>query len=282
MQTITFDELLNMPVSDLPVKTQNDAWYDGTKYMHDFAREVMVPVLSKLLKPSEQETAATETYFRMFLLLESIIALNKVRHFQSVDSATRSLFELWLDLEIIARDKTGEAAKLYREFPELERFRVAGQVVKFSDDNPRALEMDISPQRAFHSNPARQKKFGCFKKRAHWTGKGARDRAKAIGQEAMYIEAYPVLSWHVHAGATGTSGMSREALERIFGFSHSVVQRIFVTATSTCAKLTKISALEYFDEWMRGLRLKTGELMTTEQIKLLRTRRQQASTTSTA
>lgn len=49
MSTVTFDELLNTPVSVLPQKTIVDAYYDGTKYMLEFSREVMIPVLGTLL-----------------------------------------------------------------------------------------------------------------------------------------------------------------------------------------------------------------------------------------
>jgi hypothetical protein len=44
MTTITLDDILqtmNEPVSDLPLKTIIDAYFDGTKHMHDFGREVL-------------------------------------------------------------------------------------------------------------------------------------------------------------------------------------------------------------------------------------------------
>jgi uncharacterized protein YkwD len=93
----------------------------------------------------------------------------------------------------------------------------------------------------------------------------------------MYVEVYPLLSWYVHAGATGTAGMSKGDLESMFGLSHSLIQRIFVDATATCAKTTKISSLDYFSAWMTSIKLKTGELTVTEQIKLLETKRKQAT-----
>jgi hypothetical protein len=98
MTVVTFDELLNATVSDLPLKAIVDAHFDGTKCMHDFSCEVMVPLLKTLLSPSPQEVAVMDTYYKMSLLLRSALVMNTLDHFQSVASLTRSLFELWLDL----------------------------------------------------------------------------------------------------------------------------------------------------------------------------------------
>jgi hypothetical protein len=219
MPTIPFDDLVNMPVTDLPAKTLVDAFYDGTNYMNDFGREVMHPLLKSLLSPSPQEIAIRDTYYKMSLLLRSILALNRLDRFQTVASVTRSLFELWLDLIVLVGDATGDAVRRYNEFPEIERYRVAEQLIKFSNSKPQALRMDISAQRAFHDDPQRGQRIaslapantkGRHQYPDHWTGKNVRQRAIDSGQEQMYVEAYFLLSWYVHAGATGTAGMSRE------------------------------------------------------------------------
>jgi Family of unknown function (DUF5677) len=284
--TITFDELMNAPDSDL--KTLVDAYFDGTRYMHDFSsREVMVPVLKMLLSPSPQEIAVRDTYYKMCLLLRSALVMNNLEHFQSVASLTRSIFELWLDLKILAKDQTGEDVRKYNEFPEIERYRAAEQLVDFADANPQVLKADTSAQRAFLANLKRKQRVDAAvgtkapgKRRypEHWARKSVRARAGSLGQEAMmYVEVYPLLSWYVHAGAPGTAGMSKGDFESMFGFCHSVIQRIFVDATATCAKTTKISSLDYFSDWMTSIKLKTGEFIVTEQIKLLDAKRKQAT-----
>jgi hypothetical protein len=57
--------------------------------------------------------------------------MNSLDHFQGVASLTRSLFELWLDLSILTQDAT-EAFRKYNEFPEIERYRVAEQLIRFA------------------------------------------------------------------------------------------------------------------------------------------------------
>jgi hypothetical protein len=73
--SITLDDILqtaNEPVSDLPLKTIIDAYFDGTKHMHDFSREVMIPQLKSLLLPTAQEVAFRDIYFKMYLFLGSV------------------------------------------------------------------------------------------------------------------------------------------------------------------------------------------------------------------
>jgi hypothetical protein len=270
------------PVSDLPYKTIVDACFDGTKGMHDFSTEVMIPLCKGLLSRSQQENAVIDTYYKMTLLLRSSLALNTLDHFQTVASLTRSLFELWLDLKILAQDTTGDAVKRYNEFPEIEKFRAAEQMVNFSAAHPQSWRTDISAQQAFLTDSGRAQRVANAKAKTrsgrlpeHWTEKNVRARACSVDQEAMYVEAYPLLSWYVHAGATGTAGMNRASLEPVFGFSHYLMQRIFLDATATCAKVTKISKLDYYDDWMRGIELTTGKLIAQVQINLLRQRQTQ-------
>jgi hypothetical protein len=284
MTAVTIDELLD--ISDLPVKTLIDAGFDGTKYMHDFSCECMLPVLKALLSPTPQEVAVRDTYYKMTLLLQTALVMNTSDHFQSIASVTRSLFELWIDLKILAQDTTGEEVRKYHEFPEIERYRTAEQMVKFVDAHPQALRMDISRQRVFHADPERAVRIAKVKTRrkdrklpAHWTDKDVRSRARSVGQEAKYVEAYPLLSWYVHAGAAGTAGMNRQALDGVIGFCHGRIHEMFVDATSTCAKATKIANLECFDGWMKGIKEKTGELIIQEKMRLLEAKRKQPQTT---
>jgi hypothetical protein len=97
----------------------------------------------------------------------------------------------------------------------------------------------------------------------------ARDRARSAGQEALYVEVYALLSWYVHAGAAGTAGMGKDALESVFGICHGLIRRMFLDAIEVCATATKISELAEYPGWMTRLERKTAELIVSEQRKLL-------------
>jgi hypothetical protein len=270
------------PVSDLSLKTIIDAYFDGTKHMYDFGREVMIPQLKALLGPTAQEIALRDIYFKMHLLLGSAITMNRLDHFQSVAALTRSLFELLLDMKIVAADKTGDRVQRYNEFPEIERYRRAEQLIAFDTAHPGQIKQDLSAQRAFVSDPARHARITTAigpRKRYpdHWSGMNARDRARSVKQEAVYVEVYALLSWYVHAGAAGTAGMGKDALESVFGVCHGLIRRMFLDAIEVCAKATKISELAEYPGWMTSLETKTAELIVSEQRKLLDAKRAQAA-----
>lgn len=206
----------------------------------------------------------------MYLFLGSAITMNRLDHFQSVAALTRSLFESLLDMKILAADKIGDAVKRYNEFPEIERYRRAEQLIAFDARHPSRIKQDLSVQRAFVGDPARQARItsaiGSKRKYPdHWSGMNARDRARHAGEEALYVEVYALLSWYVHAGAAGTAGMSKDALEFVFGICHGLIRQIFLEAISICAKATKISELQEFPRWMTSLETKTAELIVSEQ-----------------
>jgi hypothetical protein len=284
MPTITLDDILqtmNEPVSDLSLKTIIDAYFDGTKHVHDFGREVMIPQLRALLGPTDQEIALRDIYFKMHLFLGSAITMNRLDHFQSVAALTRSLFELLLDMKILAADKTGDAVTRYNEFPEIERYRRAQQLIAFDAAHPGQIKQDLSAQRAFVSDSVRQARIttaiGAKKKYPdHWSGMNARDRARSAGEEALYVEVYALVSWYVHAGAAGTAGMGKDALESVFGVCHGFIRGIFLDAIAVCAKATKISELAEYPAWITSLETKTAELIVSEQRKLLDAKRAQA------
>ena len=103
----------------------------------------------------------------------------------------------------------------------------------------------------------------------------ARDRARRAGQEARYVEVYALLSWYVHAGAAGTAGMGKDALESVFGLCHGLMRRMLLDTVDVCAKATKISELAEYPRWMTSLETKTAELIVSEQRKLLDAKRAQ-------
>jgi hypothetical protein len=186
MTSITLDDILqtqNEPVSDLPLKTIIDAYFDGAKHMHDFSHDVMIPQLKALLRVTAQEVALRDIYFKMYLFLGSAITMNRLDHFQSVAALTRSLFESLLDMKILAADKTGDAVKRYNEFTEIERYRRAEQLIAFDAKHPNRIKQDLSVQRAFVGDPARQARITSAigpkrKYPDHWSGMNARDRAR--------------------------------------------------------------------------------------------------------
>lgn len=290
---VTFDEIEKADVSDLPVHKRVEAFFIGTKVLSEFAKSVIISVLYGQLNLSDREKAISGTYYRMYGWIRSMVVMNRREHFQGAAAAARTLFELLLDLKILATDETSDSVERFHAFPEVEKYRVAKKLVSFRDSHPNSTK-DVSRQRKFLSSPGRKQKndkavikfWGKTKKKGlpkhpkHWTGMSVFERARDLGieYEELYHDAYPLLSWLIHSGSTGYAGLSEDALEAYFGRSHIIAQKTFIEATIICAEEFKISFLiKDLRIILEDIRLTPGKVIVEEQIKILENAKKKAN-----
>ncbi len=282
---ITFDELEKAEVSDLSVKTRAEAFYKGTDAISKFAEKVMVPFLKGQFGLNNKERAIVDTYCRMYAWIRSMVTMNSCIHFQGAAAATRSLFELLLDIKMLANDETGEFIKKFHAFPDTDKFNRAEKIVSFCDEHRNDTQINDSIQRTFVNNVSRKQKNektilryrgknkkGDPKRPKHWTGENVRERACSLGlkYEELYVEIYSLLSWYIHSGSTGYVGLKEKDIENCFGYCHGLAQRMFIEATVICAKEMKLDvAVEWFYKAIENLRLTPGKVLVEEQIKFL-------------
>lgn len=283
---VTFDELEKADVSDLPIRKRVEAFYKGTDAISKFAESVIIPVLKGQLNLNDREIAIVGTYYRMYAWISSMVAMNNPIYFQGAAAAARALFELLLDIKMLGTDQTSKSIQRFHAFPEVEKFRVAQKLVRFCDNHPNTIDRNLTTQRSFINSNERKRnietsirkhwgttKEGKPNRPKHWTGKNIPARAHVLGPEyeELYFEAYPLLSWYIHSGSTGYVGVTQEALQSCFGWSHIIAQKAFLEATLICAQEMKISlALEGLPNMLEDLRLTPGKVLTEEQIKILK------------
>ena len=131
-------------------------------------------------------------------------------------AAARSLFELFLDIKMLADDNTGVLVDTFNAFPEIEKYRVAAKIVNFCDTKAEKVKIDVTHQRAFINKPGKHqaveqtiiKHWGMSEKNKgkpsrpqHWSGLSVADRAKYLGveYEEIYQEVYSIQSWNIHS-----------------------------------------------------------------------------------
>lgn len=281
---VTFDELEKADVSDLPTRKRVEAFFIGTKTLSEFVESVIIPVLHGQLNLNDKEKAISGTYYRMYGWMRSLVVMNHRIHFQGAATAARTLYELLLDLKILATDKTSVSVERFHSFPEVEKYRVAEKLVSFRDSHPNSTK-DVFRQRKFIGSPSRKQKIdkavikswgktkkGLSKYPKHWTGMSVFERARNLGieYEELYHDAYPLLSWLTHSGSTGYAGLKEEALEAYFGRSHIIAQKAFIEATIICAEELKISyVIEDVRTILEDIKLTPGKVIVEEQIRIL-------------
>lgn len=245
-------------IMNLPLEKQVAIFVEGTRSLHGFATQKICPIVITQLGRSRHEDAVSATYGRMCLVVEALAKLGESRHFQMAAMATRSLFELLLDLKILANDP-GAADKFF-DFVDIDKFRKAERLRDFL-----AAHQSIDPQPhhaalAFANDTARRQRLeqlcvghwgatpkGKPKWPEHWSGVNKiKDRAAMAGPEyeEFYRAEYWFQSCYVHAGATGILNLDRETFEKYFAIVHNMAQRLFVEATRIVSSVYPLFQME--------------------------------------
>jgi len=136
--------------SDLPIDIHIKAFCDANKAALEFAKEKIIPILFTQIQLQEKrESAIAGLYCRMYALMSSLVLMRTPIHFQTTASIARSLFELMLDLKILANDKTTKLAEKFEAFTIIEKYYVARNIISFYDTNPKYPKPNLSPMQDF-------------------------------------------------------------------------------------------------------------------------------------
>jgi hypothetical protein len=247
------------------IKNISDKFIGLTNILLSDTRDHFVPIIKNLHIPDgSKQKAISDTYFRMYCWMCSLEMMKDILQFQGVLAASRSLFELFLDIKILSDDSTDELVDKFYAFTAVERYRVAKQTVKFYNDNNITFEYAENKMSDFIDgedskeiiDKAIEKYWGRrtngkleFPK--HWHENSTRLRTKKLDEkeggynyEQFYINIFSVTSWYIHSGGVGIHGVSDEALFAQMGKYHLISQYIFRTATVICSDALKAPSNE--------------------------------------
>lgn len=221
-----------------------------------FSRERLVPQLHGILAPNPRERAAILLFLRMHSWAESMALFDHAKHYQVSAVGARSLFELLVDLLLLAADKDGKDVDRYLRFPEIEKYRVARQRVSFRQRHAEFDIVDPAPLRAFVEAPGKEAEVKAIRlqlwgpdrngkpqTKTHWSGLEMPGRVSRLGPkyESYYNELYSQLSWYVHSGSVGTSDRSAEDFDNVLGLAHWYAGAFFLEAMATVGKQLRIA-----------------------------------------
>jgi len=276
------------PVQPTPVMVAK-SYYCGIEACDLFAKKFVNPVLATQLSPSEREAAILGLYYRIVLYSRSLLVLNNAIHFQSVASATRSIIELYLDLELLHGNAFADGVLRTIAFMEAQKLKAAKKTLKFFDDNPGldpGIDPSVSPldpQRQYvANNEARidaqtaklwgKDSHGRPRLPAHWTGLDVKSRAIKLGKqfELLVNQGYDYRNWLVHTGVAGISGLDSTSFTNLCALSYKTVHECLRGAFRILADELKLrAALEPFDEQLEQLGRIPAWVLLDEKLKSL-------------
>jgi hypothetical protein len=255
------------------VHQKTEGFFRATCKIERFAAEVLNPQLVAILAPSPTEACLIRTYWRMYNWTKSLTRLNDPSDYQAIAAAARAMFEHVVDFEILDRNQSGLEIKRYFNFEQIEKFRVAQNLVQSRSVNPQFVDHDYRALADFIAEPGRSEGIQSLRaeiwagipqrdqSNLHWSGRKLSARTRELGGDYpfLYSELYSQLSWHIHSGGVGSDGMSMEDVESLIGLAHGEGQKFFLRMIERLAKILRIrTAIDRWDEMLEELKLSAG------------------------
>lgn len=235
-------------VESLSVEERANAFYEGTAAIRRLIDDEICSIVLGQISKSDFEQAIAGTLYRIMLLLKGIEQLRDPLHFQIVNATARTVFELVLDLKLLASDQS--LVPKYFAFGRVSNFHKAVQLKSFLDLNPTIDQSRHRDALSFANNAQRKaeierdcqkhwgkKKNGHLIWPEHWSGKDIAARSNDVGIEFLeiYRSQFFIQSLYVHAGPAGIQNISREALIYTFCISHCLIQQMTAIAAQVTA-----------------------------------------------
>ena len=184
--------------------------------LNDFDQLEIRNVIRGLLTPTQREICFTANYYRAFACVETILALNRVKHIQEIASAARGLFEIAVDVALI--DQIPQGPEKMLALIDVEKMRSAQAIIDFKAANPTA-QVDAKTFQEFirlegaRITALRDSLWPNRPDVQHWSLLKMQRRVEKIGQpfnfNEIYTVEYPRLSWYIHSGLTGFANLTR-------------------------------------------------------------------------
>lgn len=244
-------------------------------------------VLQSFLMPTPREQTVLTLLYRAIGCLASIRRLNLAIHLQSVSGATRSLFEIGVDLALLHQDRTDNSVERIEAFKTVEIYRVFKKQVDYYASHPVPEEVNIEQQQNLVAEVKLaeierliQLHWGRGRNRAgnlnwpkHWSAfSDARSRAQAVGDiwEERYVRQYYLLSWYIHPGLTGVTDLPKEHFDHFLSTAHYLVTEMILDCYDVVgSELQLADAIPKWADHLFFLRHAIGLALVDEQLQTL-------------
>ena len=200
--------------------------------LNNFDKLEIRNVIRGLLNPTQREICFTANYYRAFANVESILALNHVKHVQGIASAARGLFEIAVDVALI--DKVPQGPEKMLALIDVEKMRSAQAIIDFKVANPTA-QVDATIFQEFiklegaRITASRDCLWPNRPDVQHWSLLKMSKRVEKLGQpfNELYTVEYPRLSWYIHSGLTGFANLQKESFAFMAGIAFVIAVKSY-------------------------------------------------------
>jgi len=224
--------------------------------IYNFASEKIIPLLANSQGLPRAEAALEVEYGQIYVWTELLVNMKKdPLYFGITLSATRTIFELYLDIQLLKKKNTNDVEKFY-EFPQVSTFRAANKIVNSAKQEGLSLDGLLSDLKNHIDESSNRKKIERIAKKfwgsnkkgeinwpSHWSGMNRLQIARQAGPEThrLYLQIYEPSSWGIHAHPTLVLGKSLDDLHILVALAYAASSQTVVKATRIC--IEQISTL---------------------------------------
>ncbi len=210
-----------------------DVYFKHCEQLEEFFSRLVRDNAGRFSDGGQEHSTYNGSLIRVHGWLRSLCRLNHACHFQAILSASRSLFEIAVDLTILRFDTRNDCAKLLA-WEDSNKFRFAERTVNFAGGNTTDPRVRNATRYISQNRPRidalRNTYWNGHHPRSRWTGNSLdRDAVLADGFDQRgfaeyYNYRYPEVCWSVHGtGLTGVRHLDESTFPGLaaFGFAES-------------------------------------------------------------
>ena len=244
--------MTEMPSTKTPEFAMADAQFAVCQRIEEFIGSSVRPILERTSNGDDDHQTYIGAILRVHAWLRTLGKLNHPGDFQAVLSASRSLFEIAVDLTLMKFDPTCPCAKL-RAWEESAKYHSAERLARFCKDHPSTIPAGSEPVLSFLKQKTRilalrNQFWNGDRHPTRWTGRkldidaAKSDKLRASGFQEYYDARHAQVCWNVHgSGLTGVRTIPAEHFPAISALG-------FIDA-SAFALIACERALQLMDRW---------------------------------
>ena len=131
-------------IPDFTTRELISSYHDGLREAVDFIQSQVIGTLRGQISLSQQEKAIMGIFLRVHALACSLLRLNNRVDFNAVAGIARIIFELLLDLKLLASPNLGQRdLDRFSAFSEVDRFRKAKRILELQEKHPDLVESSL-------------------------------------------------------------------------------------------------------------------------------------------
>ncbi len=198
----------------------------GTQALSEFGHTVMEPVFRSQLALTDRESAIGITFYRLLAAVHTLSDLRKGYQFQAISGETRLIFELCVDIHLLAKAKIADGVDKFHGFTRAARFSAAYKTVQFYKLHPDLEDPgDAEERRKLVETPGKKEEietlcnglWGSHKAPEHWSGLRWSEQLELLDPEVQewFVQWSALHAWLIHGGGAGVGGLSPRSFRSI-------------------------------------------------------------------